>query len=160
MHTPPHGRCGALAGAAVEGGWWRPRAVSLSRLVRDAYVLAAVAVRAAADADEQDEAAGGAGADGGGCPVEALVDALHDGRGRGLDDDRPARRAGRRAARLAVGAASAPAMRPAVTRRVMRCETFMTASFRGGRGFDAAQTFSSGSRWLGRRAVYSPIDRR
>src|SRR4051794_19339850 len=50
---------------------------------------APVAGGAPAKAPAAPRPAGGPGADGGGAPVEALVDALHDGR-RGLDDDRPA----------------------------------------------------------------------
>src|SRR5215207_2702660 len=64
------------------------RAASGSRLAGDADVVVATAVAGAADADEQHECAGRAGADGGRVPVEALVDGLYDGRGFGLDDDR------------------------------------------------------------------------
>ena len=117
----------------------RPREWRAGRaLGRDADVLVAVAVGDAAGRDEQDQAAGAAGADRGGGPVEALVDVLDDGRGGSTTTGSPELGESGVAGRaLAAGAASAPAMRPAVARRVMRCETFMTASFRGGRGVDA-----------------------
>jgi len=52
--------------------------------VRRVGVPVAAAVGGAADAEQQDEPAGGAGADRGGRPVEPLVAALH-GRGPGLE---------------------------------------------------------------------------
>src|SRR3954447_14249944 len=90
-----HARTERSPGAAAEGGSVAAaRGERGSRLARDADVLVAVAVRGAADADEQDEAAGGAGADRGGGPVEAVVDVLHE-RGRvRLNDDRFAGRVG------------------------------------------------------------------
>ena len=98
--------------------------------------LVAVAVGDAAPRDQQDDPAGEAGADRGRGPVEAVVDALHDGRAGSMTNGSPVPgvSAGRRRA-LAAGAASARTARPIRTRRVMRCETFMTASFRGGRGW-------------------------
>src|SRR3954452_13162446 len=55
---------------------------------------------------------------------------------------------------LAAGAASAPAMRLAAARRVMRVETFMTASFRGGRGLMPGTVLEGG-----RREVYARFTR-
>src|SRR3954451_12379655 len=92
-------------------------------------------VGGAADAEERDEPAGGAGADRGGGPVEAVVDALHDGRRLGFDDNRLAAVGDRRVGFgpcAGGGGGERRVRRSVAAKRVMRCGTFMTASFRGG----------------------------